>query len=155
MVQNRALRYYLGVHRFTPLPALHGEFGWSLPHHRHCVNAVRYWKRLLSMDDNRINKIVFFWDMNQHNSSPWTSQMKSLRCPILRKCTTADFFIFIDNRHLVHHRDTVSRISCICSAQSDKIAISSAYISIFYLYSFIKNFYFFSKIINEKSKQCW
>ena len=67
--QNRALRYYLGVHRFTPLPALHGESGWSLIHHRQCVNAVRYWNRLLSMDDNRITKIVFIWDMNQHNSS--------------------------------------------------------------------------------------
>ena len=30
------------------------------------------------MDYNRITKIVFFWDMNQHNSSRWTSQIKSL-----------------------------------------------------------------------------
>ena len=40
---------------------------------------------------------------------------KSLRCPFLRKFTTVEVFICIDNRHLVHHRDTISRIFCICS----------------------------------------
>ena len=42
------------------------------------VRAVRYWNRLLSMNNNGITKIVFFWDMNQHNRSRWTSQIKSL-----------------------------------------------------------------------------
>ena len=74
-VINRRFRrcFYLGVHRFTrSLPALHGEFGWSLPHQKHCVNAVWYWNRLLSMDDNRITKIVSFgtWisiiDLDEH-----------------------------------------------------------------------------------------
>ena len=62
MVQNRALRFYLGVHRFTPLPALHGEFGWKLSYYRHYINAVRLWNRSLTMEDNRITKRVFFCD---------------------------------------------------------------------------------------------
>ena len=78
MVQDRALRYYLGVHRFIPLPALHGEFGWKLPYHRHCINAARYWNRLLLMDDNRITKHMFLWNMNQSNTTNWTSQIKLL-----------------------------------------------------------------------------
>ena len=59
MVQNRALRYYLSVHRFTPLLALHGELGWCPIDHRHCMNAVRYWNRLMSMDDNRTSPRLF------------------------------------------------------------------------------------------------
>ena len=27
-IQNRALRYFMGVHRFTPIVALHGDAGW-------------------------------------------------------------------------------------------------------------------------------
>ena len=29
-VQNRAIRYFLGVHRFTPLLAINGEMGWTM-----------------------------------------------------------------------------------------------------------------------------
>ena len=78
MVQNRALRYYLGVHRFTPLHALHGEFGWKLPYHRHNINAIRYWNRLVIMDDDRITKQVFNWDFCQCNNHNWSSQIKLL-----------------------------------------------------------------------------
>ena len=28
MVQNKAVRYYLGVHNFTPVTELTGEMGW-------------------------------------------------------------------------------------------------------------------------------
>ena len=35
------------------------------------------------MDDNRITKIVFFWDMNQYNSSRWTSQIKLLSASVI------------------------------------------------------------------------
>lgn len=78
MVQNSALRYYLRVHRVTPTQALHGEFGWKLPFHRHCINAVRYLNRLLTMEDNRITKHVFLWELNQCNKYSWTSQIKFL-----------------------------------------------------------------------------
>ena len=27
-VQNRAMRYFLGVHRFVPLLAINGDVGW-------------------------------------------------------------------------------------------------------------------------------
>ena len=28
ITQNKAIRYYLMVHNFTPIPALHAEMGW-------------------------------------------------------------------------------------------------------------------------------
>ena len=32
---ERAMRYYLGVHNLTPLPALYGEMGWLKIKYRH------------------------------------------------------------------------------------------------------------------------
>ena len=28
-VQNRAMRYYMGVHRFAPIVGMRDDFGWS------------------------------------------------------------------------------------------------------------------------------
>ena len=30
MIQNRAIRYFLGVHRFTPILAISGDMGWPV-----------------------------------------------------------------------------------------------------------------------------
>ena len=62
MDQNRALRNYLGVHRFTPLPAFKGKLDGThvtTPPQTLCERGY-ICNRLLSMDDNRITKIVFF-----------------------------------------------------------------------------------------------
>ena len=40
-VQNRAIRYFLGVHRFTPLLAINGEMGWTISMHRRWANMLR------------------------------------------------------------------------------------------------------------------
>ena len=76
--------------------------------------------RIFSVEDV-LNTWVWNWGW-----VPYSVGGGGARCPFLRKCTTADFSIFIDNRLLVRHRDTISRISCIWSAQSYTISISSA-----------------------------
>ena len=58
-LQNRAIRYFLGVHRFTPILAINGEMGWTLSMYRRLVNMIRLWNRLVNMDDNRLTKCVF------------------------------------------------------------------------------------------------
>ena len=30
-VFNRAIRFYMGVHKWAPIPGLHGEMGWLPP----------------------------------------------------------------------------------------------------------------------------
>ena len=38
-VQNRAMRYYMGVHRFAPIAGMRGDFGWSCTkYRRHQLN---------------------------------------------------------------------------------------------------------------------
>ena len=38
-VQHRAIRYYIGVHRFAPIAAITGDIGWLM---------LRYWNRLVT-----------------------------------------------------------------------------------------------------------
>ena len=53
-VQNRTIRYFLGVHRFTPLLAINVEMGWTISMHRHWAYMRRLWTWLIGMDNNRL-----------------------------------------------------------------------------------------------------
>ena len=61
-LQNRAIRYFLRVHKFTPILAINRETGWTLSIYRRLVIMIRLWNRLISMDDNRLTKCVFNFD---------------------------------------------------------------------------------------------
>ena len=46
-VQKRALRFYMGVHKFAPIPALEGDVGWLPTYYRHKLEIIRLWKIFL------------------------------------------------------------------------------------------------------------
>ena len=71
-VQNRAIRYFLGVHRFTPLLALNGGKVWTIGMHMRWANIVRLCNRLISMNNNRLTKCVFSMDYNTSGKN-WCS----------------------------------------------------------------------------------
>ena len=75
MVQNRAIRYYLGVHRFTLILALSGDMGWTISVHRRWLNIIRLWNRLVDMDDDRLTKKVFVYGFNKNTNSTWCSEV--------------------------------------------------------------------------------
>lgn len=73
-IQHRAMRFFLGVHKYAPILGLHGEMGWvSLSVHRR-VSMARFWNRLVNMDNSRLTKRIFVWDY-QINNKNWSSQM--------------------------------------------------------------------------------
>lgn len=76
-VQNKAIRYFLGVHKFAPKSAIIGDMGWLPSRHRHFQHMVRYWNRLMKMPDDRLCKQVFLWDYNRCNNN-WSSDLKSV-----------------------------------------------------------------------------
>ena len=45
-IQNRALRYFLGVNRFTPIHALTGDTGWHSCRVRRHISMIRNWNHL-------------------------------------------------------------------------------------------------------------
>ena len=53
-VQNRAVRYFLGVNSKTPIDFLNGETGWSRPKYRIYLNILRFYNRLMNMNNDRL-----------------------------------------------------------------------------------------------------
>ena len=81
------ISYFLGVHRFTHILALHGEVGWLPSKIRRWTNMIRYWNRLLLFDDYRITKLSFEMDYSRcHNN--WCSDLKD----VLHKIIMEHFF---------------------------------------------------------------
>ena len=58
-VHHRALRTYLGVHKYAPIEALTGELAFTPPAIRRKVEMVRLWNRLVKLPENRLPRIVF------------------------------------------------------------------------------------------------
>ena len=76
-VHQRASRYYLSVHPKTPLLALTGDMGWKTAQMNRHIRMVRYWNRLLTLDDDRLTKKVFWYDKELCTNN-WSSEMKAL-----------------------------------------------------------------------------
>ncbi len=70
-IQHKAIRIFLAVHRYAPLPALDGDMGWLSCDTRRKVAMFRYWNRLIDMDDSRLPKIVFKWDIDLGFMNSW------------------------------------------------------------------------------------
>ena len=77
--QNRAMRYYLGVHKFAPIAGMVGDFGWMSPRFTRYKCILNYWNRLLSMDDMRLTKHVFKYDYKNSNvNKNWCSDVNEI-----------------------------------------------------------------------------
>ena len=55
-IQNRAMRYYLGVGRYTPTAA-----GLDPPHIRQWKVIANFWSRMSCTTDARLNKRISLW----------------------------------------------------------------------------------------------
>ena len=65
------------MHGFTPIPALNGEMGWLPCKFRRYLCAIRFWNRLQKMDNCRLTKVVFLWDLKNHKSN-WSESVKNI-----------------------------------------------------------------------------
>ena len=73
-IQNRAIRVYLGVHKFAPLLELEGDMGWMSCEHQH-LSILRLWNRILKLPDDRLTKKIFINDyylaQSEHKNCCW------------------------------------------------------------------------------------
>ena len=75
-VQNRSIRFYLNVHTFAPNIARNGDMGWVSSGNRREIEILRYWNRLIRMNENRLTKKVFKWDRNKRRrSGNWSNDV--------------------------------------------------------------------------------
>ena len=60
-VHNRAMRFFLGVGKYTPTAALNGDMAWIAPDIRQWKSICLYWSRLSLIPESRINKRIALW----------------------------------------------------------------------------------------------
>ena len=78
MIQNWAIRYFMGVHRFTPILANTGDMGWVVSTSRRWANFLRLWNRLVNMHENRLTKKIFSYDYSMPGGKSWCSDGKTI-----------------------------------------------------------------------------
>jgi len=76
-IQNKAIRIFLGVHKFVSIAAINGDMGWKASFVRHKISMVRFWNRLMSLNDTRLPKVIFNWDSTCRDNT-WSSNIQSI-----------------------------------------------------------------------------
>ncbi|CAG2255684.1 unnamed protein product [Mytilus edulis] len=60
-IQNKAIRFYMGVGRYTPNVAVNGDSAWKPPCVRQWRTVINQWNRLRYMNTDRLNKRIHNW----------------------------------------------------------------------------------------------
>ena len=107
-VQNKAIRIFLGVHKYASNVAIQGDVAWIPPHIRRKLNMIRLWHRLVSMDVERITHKVFIWDTNSCKRGTWSYDIKQvfadITCNRLQLYSNRQSF---DLHAILRHAETV------------------------------------------------
>ncbi len=77
-IQNRACRYFLGLGKYAPNPAINGDMGWSMPQHKQWICVIRQWCKMLRMADSKLTKKIFNACLAQSHSKcrTWFHRVK-------------------------------------------------------------------------------
>ncbi len=62
VLQNRIMRFFLGVHRFAPLPAMKTEMDWLDMRRWRWLEMMRLYNRFCMMDQQRLPRKILTWD---------------------------------------------------------------------------------------------
>lgn len=77
VVQHRAIRSFLGVHRYTSNVAIDGDMGWIWPIVRRKLEMLKLFKRLFNMSESRLTKKILKWDW-KHKGRTWSWSIRSI-----------------------------------------------------------------------------
>ena len=92
-VTKRAIRSYLGVPRWTPLPFLYSEMLW-LEHYFNTFQCkLRMYNRLIKMPLNRLQKKIFLHDVNMGG--------KSWYCDVIKICALLEYDLSVNQLELI------------------------------------------------------
>jgi len=86
--QRKAMRFFLGVHRFVPNHAIAGDMGWPTTSISRHVEMLRLWNRLVTFQNDRLTRKIFEHDYNCLTNN-WSFEVKQ----ILTKIGQVDCFI--------------------------------------------------------------
>ena len=76
-IYNWALRYFMGVNKFTANLILQGDSGWLSPEY---IFRLRYWNRLCKLDNSFICKQIFNYEFDNLKKYTWVYNIKKFSC---------------------------------------------------------------------------
>ena len=77
ILQNRIIRFFLGVHKFAPLASTKIEMDWLEMRGRRWLEMLRLYNRIAAMPDWRLPKLVYKWDISLGLNS-WAAEVQHI-----------------------------------------------------------------------------
>jgi len=68
-VKNRAMRFFLGLGKYTPNAAVLGDMGWIPPSIRQWTSVAAFWSRMSCTNSHRLNKRISLWASDKARAS--------------------------------------------------------------------------------------
>ncbi len=65
------------VNQYAPVAAISGDMAWPSTIVRHKTNIVRFWNRIVNMENSRLPKIIYHWDTTCKGNT-WSSNLKEI-----------------------------------------------------------------------------
>ena len=125
-LQNRAIRFYCGVPRMTPVTVLEGDIGWEPSMVCRDISCVRLYNQLVRLPSDSLTKYVLEYDC--YMNGEWVTNIRN----ILKSCGKIELFV---------QRNPVN-IKQICKSLTDQYIncwkMEKSYKSKLYLYNQIK-----------------
>jgi hypothetical protein len=84
VVQNKAIRLFMGVHAYAPNLAIQGDMGWVSSRTRRRIEMLRYWNVLMNMCESRIPRKILLWETEKRGLN-WASEIRNLLLDIGRE----------------------------------------------------------------------
>ena len=74
-IHNRALRYFLGLHRNAPILGFQADMGWLTPKYKYFLSSIRLWNRIVNSEHGSLTRNIFEWNVQNLHKNSWESNM--------------------------------------------------------------------------------
>ena len=111
-IQNRAIRFFLGVHKFAPNLGINGELGWETRGIRRKIEMIRLWNRLQRLDDSRLTKKVFKWDKRLCKKN-WANDIRNI-------CIETDLMVNFESNLYINPNLLRDRLSSLFTTEWER-----------------------------------
>ena len=81
-IHLRAARFFLGLPKNAPIPAILSDIDWLEPVRETQIKMIRQFHRIMKMENTRLTKVILLWDRKfserYDHLSTWSSETKAI-----------------------------------------------------------------------------
>ena len=108
-IHLRAARFYLGLPKNAPIPAILADIDWLEPVYATKIKMVRQYHRTVKMNNTRLTKAILLWDhafsRKHENISTWSIEIKDI-------FHNFELGYFAENIELFPIKETIKSLKC-------------------------------------------